>query len=307
MRNRSLAALTFLALQAAAAPAMAAGGWVAERVEKPTVPAQIVAQPLVAAPSDIADMLTAVGPEAGGIVRAWYSQPTNRYPHRALGDTTEGGALVVERADGREFTYRLGEIEVFEDLYPRIADLDGDGAAEVVTIRSSLVAGASLTIYGLNGDTLVEKAATPFIGQPFRWLNIAAIDHFLGLGTREIAFVVTPHIGGKLGFVHYEGGRLTVVAAQPGFSNHVNHTTELRLAAAADVDGDGRVDLALPSQDRKRLRIMALKRDGLAEIGSADLPSPIDKAIAVSGSGEQAVFTVGLENGSVYEIRRQAN
>jgi hypothetical protein len=52
---------------------------------------------------------------------------------------------------------------------------------------------------------------------------------------------------------------------------------------------------------------MELRRNGVAELGSADLPSPINKAIAVSGSGDKTVFTVGLENGGVYEIKRQAN
>ena len=47
MPNRSFAALTFLAMQAVAiAPAIAAGGWTAEHVDKPTVPVEIVAQTL---------------------------------------------------------------------------------------------------------------------------------------------------------------------------------------------------------------------------------------------------------------------
>lgn len=299
-------AIILLALSAAN-PALAADRWQLEPAARSNLPRTIVAQTLRPAPSGIADMLTAVSSEELDVRRAWYSQPTNRYPHTALGDKTEGGALVVERRDGRQFTYRLGEIEVFEDLYPRIADLDGDGEAEVVTIRSSLVAGAAVTVYGLNGDSLVEKATTPFIGKPFRWLNIAAIDRFLGRRSKQIALVATPHIGGKLGFLRYENGKLSPIAAASGYSNHVNHTTELRLSAVADVNGDGRPDLALPSADRRQLRIVTLDATGISELGTADMPSPIDKAIAVAGSGSTTVFTVGLEDGKAYEVKQAAN
>jgi hypothetical protein len=149
-------------------------------------------------------------------------------------------------------------------------------------------------------------AHTPDLGQPNRWLNIAAIAPFGGGKTPEIAIVATPHIGGKLAFLKYENRRLRVVAAQAGFSNHVIGSIELRLSAIADADGDGRIDLALPSQDRKRLRIVSLNGQTIREIAYADLPSPIDKAIAVEGPAGNPVFTVGLENGTVYRVHRPA-
>ena len=299
--------LSFATVWPASNPARASEIWQVEqvsKVKKLKLPDEIVEQTMAAAPSGIDDMLLAIGPADSDVKQAWYSLPTGRYSHAILGDRTEGGALSVVRADGHRFTYRLDTLEVFEDLYPRIVDLDGDGKAEIVTILTSLSAGASIALFGLNGDALIKKAASPFIGRSHRWLNIAGIANFTGASTPEIAFVVTPHIGGTLAFARYSNGRFETFAAEKGFSNHVIRTSELRLSATGDFNGDGRTDLALPSADRKTLRIMGFANLRLVEIASAQLPAAIDKAIAVSGIGRNAVLTVGLEDGSVYEVRR---
>jgi hypothetical protein len=78
----------------------------------------------------------------------------------------------------------------------------------------------------------------------------------------------------------------------------------LRLSAVADIDEDGRLDLALPSNDRRTLRVVGFKKSVLSEIAFAEVPAPIDKAIAVKGSGPNVRFIVGLENAEVYEIHR---
>ncbi len=282
--------------------------WIAETVEKRELPqdfpAEIVVQPLQAAPSGIDNMLEATA-SSGDIRRAWYSQPTTRYGHGILGDKNEGGVLVVELENGRKFTARLSEVEVFEDLYPRIVDLDGDGRNEVVTIRSSLIKGAAITAYGIVSDGLVRKASTGFIGKRNRWLNIAGIDTYLAGGPKLIAFVSTPHIGGTLGFLVMEKGRLRLLASEDGYSNHVIGSTELRLSASVDLDGDGAPELAVPTADRKQLRIVSLKRSGISLFARASLPSPLNKAIGIETADGQTRFITGLENGDVVRIRRQ--
>jgi len=300
---RLYCAVAFLCGFGASCAAFAAEAWIAEKVEKPELPREIVAQSLAPAPSRIPAMLTATA-ESGGISRAWYAEPTSRYRHGILGDNIEGGALAAELANGRRISYRLNELHVFEDLYPRIADLDGDGKSEIVTILSSLISGSAVAVFAPSGETFEPVSRTPFVGRPFRWLNIAAIAPFGGGRIPEIAIVTTPHIGGKLAFLRLENRRLRIVAAADNFSNHAIGSTELRLSTIADVDGDGRVDLALPSADRKRLRIVTLDRRNIREIAFADLPAAIDKAIAVEGPAGNPVFTVGLENGAVYRIHR---
>nr|WP_295469000.1 hypothetical protein [Mesorhizobium sp.] len=192
----------------------------------------------------------------GDIRSAWYTRPTSRYPHGVLGDAIEGGALSVITNDGMRLELVLAESHVFEDLTPRIVDLDGDGRNEVVTIRSSLVRGAAVAVYGLAGDKLVQRGVTPEIGKANRWLSIAGIADYLTDGVLHIAFVETPHIGGTLKFARFSGGRLSVAAKTfPGVSNHVIGSSRLSMSASADIDGDGVTDLAVPSADRRSLVI----------------------------------------------------
>lgn len=300
IRAAALALLCWLP----AAPALAAEAWRAEPADAAAYPAAIVAETRAPAPSGIAHMLADAAPWSGDVVLAWYSEPTTRYRHAVLGDGTEGGALTVRLANGRNLVWRLPKEEVFEDIAPRIADLDRDGSAEIVTILSSVAKGASVAVFGLAGDALVKKAQTPFIGTANRWLNIAAISNFAGRSTPQIALVATPHIGGTLGLFGYAPGRLVQLAAERGFSNHVLGSSELRLSAVADIDEDGKAELALPSADRTALRIVEFEAGRWKEIASVTLPAAIDKAILAEGAGRKAVFVVGLADGTVWKVGR---
>ena len=174
----------------------------------------------------------------------------------------------------------------------------------MITIRSSTSLGASVTVYGLKNSAVVQRASTDFIGLSNRWLNIAGIASFLGRRGKEIAFVQTPHIGGTLFFYEFAEDKLKRVGSLDGFSNHLIGSKEMRLSAVADINGDGRLDLALPSDDRRTLRIVGFSKGALSDLAFANLPSGIDRAIAVKGTGRRLRFVVGLENRDVYDVRR---
>ena len=194
----------------------------------------------------------------GDIRRAWYARPTTRYGHGVLGDKVEAGSLVAEDAAGRRYELVLPDTHVFEDITPRIADLDGDGRNEIVAIRSSLKKGASVAALGLREGALTLLDTTREIGRPNRWLNIAGIADYTGAGVPVIAWVETPHIGGTLKMAAFESGRLgTFANTYRGFSNHVIGSRELDLAATGDFTGDGVADLALPDADRRSIVIAA--------------------------------------------------
>jgi hypothetical protein len=239
--------------------------------------------------------------EDGDISSAWYGLPTERYAHGILGDAIEAARLYVKTKNGKTLKLDLTKLEVFEDQTPRLADLDGDGTVEIITIRSSLLAGASMTIYGLEGIRLKQKATTAFIGRPNRWLNIAGIAPFLGTKYKEIAYVVTPHIGGTLFFYRYDGKKLIKLSAATDVSNHAIGSREMRLSSVADVDSDGSSDIAVPSNDRDLLKIFGFKNKKLKQIATAALPSPIVKAIGLQTEGTKG-FLVGLENDDYYLV-----
>lgn len=255
-------------------------------------------------PDGLPDGIISQFNDPGDISEAWYVDPAARYRHRILGDAVEAGGLRIKTSTGQLLTFNLPESEVFEDRYPRLADLDDDGLVEIITIRSSVERGASVTVYGLNQDAIVERASTGFIGRANRWLNIAGIAEFLGTNHKEIAFVKTPHIGGTLFLYSYSGGSIRQVAAMVGFSNHVIGSREMRLSAIADIDQDERIELALPSDDRRSLRVVRFEKTGVSEIARANLPAQIDKAIGVEHSGNNVRFIVGLDSGETYEVFR---
>ncbi len=105
----------------------------------------------------------------------------------------------------------LPQTRVFEDITPRLADLDGDGRNEVVAIRTDVSAGAAVAVYHMVDGKLKERAATAPLRLANRWLSLAAIADFRGDGRRQIAVVKTPHIGGILEILALRGGR----AGQP--------------------------------------------------------------------------------------------
>lgn len=155
---------------------------------------------------------------AEGVVSARYDAPTTRYDHGILGDAVEWGALVMTDTSGKSFRVKLPESRVFEDVAPRLADIDGDGDAEVLVVETDLDLGARLSIYGTEG--LI--ASNDFIGRSNRWLapvgaGAADLD---GDGQVEFAYVDRPHLAKTLVILRRDGQRLVRVAVLEGVTNH---------------------------------------------------------------------------------------
>jgi len=180
-----------------------------------------------AAESDFPNSLVvSIENEREGLVAAWYDGATTRYRHGVLGDDVEAGELhVITNRNGEQCgqSFVLGEEEVFEDLAPRLVDMDGDGEMDVVAVVSHAKLGARLTVFGHQGnpDDLVLKAATPNIGTAYRWLAPVGTGDFNNDGLMDVAYVDRPHLAQVLRVFSYDPQLgLQQTAQANGYTNH---------------------------------------------------------------------------------------
>ena len=233
--------------------------------------------------------------EKGPAREARYVMPTKRYDHGVLGDAVEAGGLELRSADGVVKIFALDESMVFEDITPRMADLDGDGIAEIITIVSSLTEGSALAVFKFDGQLLKLAGQTPFIGRTHRWLNVISVGDFSGAGKTDIAIVVTPHIGGPLQIWRYENSSLKLVHSEGRYSNHAVGSTAMGLAEIADVNGDAVPDVIVPKAGRRAVQVITFKDDRPHILKDITLPG------AVAGKFQRldnGIYAVLLEDGS---------
>ena len=231
------------------------------------------------------------------IASAWLAGATDRYAHGVLGDSLEASRLVVETRAGRRLQFELPAHRVFEDLEPRLADLDGDARDAIMVVESDLRLGASLAIYGLVDGRLVKRAATPFLGQANRWLNPLGVGDFDGDGRPDIALVATPHIGGVLRLYRYEGVVLAPFAETTGVSTHRLGSTQLALGRV--VPNKPRDRLLVPDQARRVLQLLEWSPGGWRTLAQVSLPGELYTSLRPEGPGR---WRLGVGDGREFII-----
>lgn len=200
-------------------------------------------------------------------VYAAYTSPTERYAHGILGDKIEAGQMVVA-IDNEFYGLDLPIETVFEDIRPRLYDVDNDGELEFITIRSNVATGAGIFIYKLVNNVLIEYAHVPEIGQANRWLNIVAIHDLDNDGVVEIVWIETPHIGGILKVAKIKFGLLEVIDETSLFSNHAIGQRNLCLSVL--VENNNQKVFYVPSQNRDKIHGFVFENNQIQEVEVID-------------------------------------
>ena len=234
----------------------------------------------------------------GAISEVYFSSPTSRYNHGVLGDDIEAASLTLVLKDGKELRYDLPESRVFEDLEPRLVDLDGNGNNEIIVVESDSKLGASLAVYGLREGKVEKIASTPFIGRAYRWLNPVGAGDFNGDSVMDLALVSTPHIGGVLKLYSWTPPKLTSYAQKRGVSTHSIGSTALGMGRI--VNGKSKDLILAPSQGHDELLLLEWVNGKIVEKASMSLPAAMDGELVPTGDNQ---WIVRLQNGSWYSIK----
>lgn len=295
MKARSLLPIVLLAGLQTFAAGVAAPAELEIREIDPPAPA--------AAPQQRPDQLPGSHIASGNrnIAAAWLAGPTPRYGHGVLGDRIEASRLAVETRNGRTLVHDLPVSRVFEDLLPRLADLDGDGEDEILVVETDADRGASLAVYGVTDGRIQRRTMTPFIGQSYRWLNPLGVGDFDGDGRLDVALVATPHIGGLLRLYRYTAPTLEIFAETSGVSTHSMGSRQLGLGRI--VVGADRDRFLLPDQSRRSLLLLEWTPGGIERLARAALPAPIVTSLEPTGDHRWRFET---DDGHHLEVRVHA-
>jgi hypothetical protein len=195
------------------------------------------------------------------IAWVWLSGPTARYPHASMGSVIHASSLEAISSNGKTYSLQLPAQRVWEDLQPRLVDMDGDGRDEIVVIEADSERGAALVAYGLppasspQSNRLVERARSAYLGLPFRWLNPVGFADMDGDGKLDIASVTTPHIGGVLTLYRYAPPRIEPFAKVADVSNHQMGDPRLQMHAILNLPGQ-RPTVVVPDMTRRALHAL---------------------------------------------------
>jgi len=157
---------------------------------------------------------------SNGIAEACFDKPATAgyYGHNILGNTPEWTALRLKDSKGASHKITLPH-NIFEDITPRLADMDGDGIDDVIVVETDPDRGARLAIYSI-APKVGLLAATDYIGRSHRWLAPVGMADFNGDGQMDVAFVDRPHLVQTLRVWTLKSGKLVEIAWLPSVTNH---------------------------------------------------------------------------------------
>ena len=221
------------------------------------------------------------------------SSPSTKYNHGVLGDEFEAEQVsLISTSPKFEVVANIPipEGKVVEGISPIWTDLNNDGTREIIVTISNQIDGAQIIVLSESGELLAESQP---IGQGYRWRHQIAAAPFGPQGEIEIVSLLTPHIGGNIEFFQMVDQQLVLTANLNGYTSHVIGSRNLDMAVAGDFDGDGIVELLLPSQDLRSLGVIQRVENGAI----VELSIPLDARVLTNFatvSFQDGLLAVGI-------------
>lgn len=224
--------------------------------------------------------------------------PTNWYAHGVLGDELEAQTLKLfdtndEMAQAQEIP--IPEGWVAEGIAPIWADMTGDGVDDIIVTQSNDEVGSRVALY----DPAKSKwKSGPAIGTGYRWRHPLAVAPLGPDGEIELVVVRTPHIGGIVEFYGAFGDQLELTAQIAGYSSHVMGSRNLDMGIAGDFDGDGQVEIVVPTQAMDELA--GIERPGFwkaEEAWRVPLDGTLTTNLAAASYQGKLVLAAGTSSG----------
>lgn len=224
---------------------------------------------------------------------------TTSYPHGILGDRIESTGFAVYKGEHPLVEYELPEGRVFETLRPLIADIIPENpGTEIILTSSDKNEGARIDVYSQEGELLGSSRP---IGRAYRWLHVIGVASFDETEKKFIARVRTPHIGGILELLSWDGDALNIEASLAGVSTHTIGSDNLNMALIlGTIDADD-TEIFLPSSDFRSLLVIRYKNGRLRETRRFNLPDRLTSNIHLE-EGYTASLWMATADGSIVRI-----
>ncbi len=192
------------------------------------------------------------------------TDPTDRYPHGALGDKFAATAVAVIAVGSNALSVRaryvVPEPAVLEDLIPMVVPIGEGRRPGVVAVKSAPRQGSSILVLGWRDAGLEFLAEGPAFGQKNRWVHVIGAADLSGDGIPE----------------------LIPSAKALGYSSHAVGSRNQDQAAIANMSGSGRLQIILPRQSREVLVALELSGTRWEERWALQLGSPIQSNLVVA-------------------------
>jgi hypothetical protein len=207
------------------------------------------------------------------------AEATTRYPHGVLGDDLEAGRVVIVDPGTPAIVGEavIAAPAVIEGIAAMWADVDGNGEEEILVTVSDAEVGAGLLVFDRDGSQI---AAGPPIGRGNRWRNQLGVGPTGPNGEIEVIDVRVPHIGGVVEYFRIDGDELAFETQLPGYTSHVFGSRNLDMALAADVTGNGAIEVVVPNQELTTLGVLTRTVAGVTVAAELALPGRLATNIA---------------------------